>query len=395
MFGRSTDDAVIEVLEQMHGVANASTRLLLAAIVEVDQRELWTADGAHSMAMWLEMRHGVASATARRWLRVARGLVFCPELAATFEAGHLSWDQLVAAVELVAFGGGDDAVVSRDAVGRSAAELDRLAREARRVSREETLERDRKRYVHLRWDLAGGGVRINGWLPDADGKVVERALLRGADEQPNEPDGVPIFRPIGERMADALTDMSSARVGADADPDRATVVVHVDAHALAGGNDAMDLAALELGPVVSMATVHRVACDGRCQVVVDDLLGRTVEVAKTKHAVPRWLRRRVLARDGSCRWPGCGRMALLHAHHIKWWTRDGGPTEEGNLCALCPFHHRLVHEGGWEIEGDPLGRLRFTSPLGKVIVAGPPGLRDDVRDELGLRWTADPPVPAA
>jgi hypothetical protein len=144
-----------------------------------------------------------------------------------------------------------------------------------------------------------------------------------------------------------------------------------------------------------MATAHRLACDGRCQVVVDDLFGHTVEVAKTVHTPPRWLRRRILHRDGACRWTGCERTALLHVHHIRWWTRDGGLTEESNLVALCPFHHRLVHEGGWEIQGNPIGRLTFTGPDGRRITAGPPPLRDDIRTELGLDWTSDPPHQAA
>ena len=29
----------------------------------------------------------------------------------------------------------------------------------------------------------------------------------------------------------------------------------------------------------------------------------------------------------------------------------------GNMTLLCPYHHRLVHEGGWRIEGDPNGEL--------------------------------------
>lgn len=393
MFVAETNETIEDVVGQMHGVGSASMRILLAGVVELDQREAWRDDGARSMAMWLEMRHGVNGMTARQWVRMGRGLVFCPTLAATFEAGHLSWDQLVAAVDLVAYGGADEAAVAADAVGRSAAELERLAREARRVSRDETLDRQRMRYLRVRWGR-DGMFHIHGRLAEAEGKAVEQVLRRMAEAQPGDPD-VPVFRPFDECMADALGDLASARLAEDADPDRATVVLHLDAHALAGDNDALDLAALELGPLVSMATAHRLACDGRCQVVVDDLLGRTVEVAKIKHAVPRWLRRRVLHRDGGCRWPGCGRTALLHAHHIKWWTRDGGPTEEDNLCALCPFHHRLVHEGGWEIGGDPIGRLRFTSPQGRVLTGGPPGLRDDVRNELDLRWRSEPPVPAA
>ena len=394
VFSEHPDVELVEVVDQMHAIGNASTAMLLAALVVLDQRDAYRVDGAWSTVMWLQMRHGMTRANAARHVRVARGLVFCPQLAAAFQEGRLSFDQLVPCVELVAYGWGDDATVAADSVGRTAWDLTRLARDAKRVSVEEANERHKQRYLRLRPDHDEGGGRIDGWLPDAEYKTVETALRRGAAGQPNEPDAL-VPRSLGERMADALVDLCSAGLADDADPDRATVVVHVDAHALAGNNHSLDLASLELGSVISMATVHRLACDGRCQVVVDDLLGRTVEVAKTVHTPPRWLRRRVLHRDGCCRWSGCERQSLLHVHHIKWWTRDRGPTEESNLVALCPFHHRLVHEGGWEIHGDPLGRLTFIRPNGTTITAGPPPLRDDIRDELGLRFTGDPPDHAA
>lgn len=395
MFDGCDDDGLVEVIDQMHALSNVAMSRLVEALVVFDQRDGWKVDGAHSSQMWLRMRHGMTDARAHQVVRVARGLVFCPAIAARFDAGTLSWEQLVACVDLVAYGWADDATVAADAVGRTAWELKRLARDAKKVSLAEAQQRHRQRYVRTRWDLDEGGMRIDGWLPDADAKLVETALSRGANDQPDDPDTAGVRRRLGERMADALVELSSARLGADTDPDRATVVVHVDAHALAAGNDGLDLASLELGPVIAMATVHRLACDGRCQVVVDDLLGRAVEVAKPVHTPPRWLRRRILDRDGGCRWPGCERQALLHVHHIKWWTRDGGLTEEANLCALCHFHHRLVHEGGWDIEGDPTGRLTFVAPHGRRITSNPPPLRHDIRHQLGLRWTGDPPGQAA
>ena len=209
--------------------------------------------------MWLCMRQGMTDARAHQVVRVARGLVFCPHLAERFDAGSLSWEQLAACVELVAYGWGDDATVAADAVGRTAWELKRMAREAKKVSLAHAQERHRQRYLRTRWDLDEGGMRIDGWLPDAEAKVVQTALDRGADDQPADPESPGVKRWRNERNADALVELCSAALAADADPDRATVVVHVDAHALAGGNDALELAALELGPVISMATAHRLA----------------------------------------------------------------------------------------------------------------------------------------
>jgi hypothetical protein len=393
----SIDAAEIEeVVGQMVAVSNAALRVALAGIVELDQREAWRVDGAHSMASWLEMRHGLSATTARQWVRVARGLVFCPELAATFEAGHLSWDQLMSSIDLVAFTSLADADVAADAVGRTSAELDRLARDARRLTRDDAQARHRERYLRMRWEREGT-LRLHGRLSDVEGKAFELAIRRGADDQPTDPTCA-VLRPIEERQADALHDLVSARLAADADPDLATVVVHVEADAVLGP-DAVDddddgLASIQLGPVISRSTVLRLCCDGRIQLVVDGPMGETVHVARTVHAVPRWARRKALHRDGGCRWPGCGRTALLHVHHIRWWSR-GGLTEDMNLVALCHFHHRLVHEGGWKVEGNPFGRLRFIRPDGHALSTGPPGLRDDVRKMLGLAPRNAPPVRAA
>src|SRR5690349_18219600 len=112
VFSEHPDEELVVVIDQMHGVSNASLAMLLAALVELDQRDGWRVDGAWSMAMWLQMRHGLSKATAARYVRVARGLVFCPQLAAQFQAGKLSFDQLVPAVDLVAYGWGDDAAVA-------------------------------------------------------------------------------------------------------------------------------------------------------------------------------------------------------------------------------------------------------------------------------------------
>ncbi len=60
--------------------------------------------------------------------------------------------------------------------------------------------------------------------------------------------------------------------------------------------------------------------------------------------------RRLLAlRDGGCRFPGCSRPpAHTDAHHVVPWSA-GGATDIANAVLLCRFHHRLVHEGGWDL----------------------------------------------
>jgi hypothetical protein len=69
----------------------------------------------------------------------------------------------------------------------------------------------------------------------------------------------------------------------------------------------------------------------------------------------------LLARDRSCRFPGCGAVRFLHAHHVVSWT-DDGPTDLDNLVTLCGHHHRFVHRSGWRLQPDGRGRWTFHAP---------------------------------
>ena len=66
------------------------------------------------------------------------------------------------------------------------------------------------------------------------------------------------------------------------------------------------------------------------------------------------LKRALLARDQGCRFPGCTHTKWLDAHHVVHWA-DGGETTLENLVMLCSKHHRLLHEGGFEIKPGPPG----------------------------------------
>jgi hypothetical protein len=67
---------------------------------------------------------------------------------------------------------------------------------------------------------------------------------------------------------------------------------------------------------------------------------------------------------------------MTDAHHVEFWA-NGGKTNLPKLLPLCYFHHRLVHEGGWQVvlAGDA---FRFIAP-------DRPGL---TRRRWGERWAA-------
>ena len=73
-----------------------------------------------------------------------------------------------------------------------------------------------------------------------------------------------------------------------------------------------------------------------------------------------------IRRDRGCRFPGCPATHRLHGHHVKHWA-NGGETSLDNLVLLCPTHHRLVHEGGFDVQRLDDGAFRFTNPHGLAI----------------------------
>ena len=157
---------------------------------------------------------------------------------------------------------------------------------------------------------------------------------------------------------------------------------------------------VEDGTRISAETSQRLGCDASRVVMQHDADGRIFEVGAKTRTIPPALRRALLYRDRSCRFPGChGRFC--QAHHIRHWAQ-GGPTTLSNLVLLCRRHHRAVHEEGYQVDRLPDGELRFRRPDGRVIpnVPSPPEAPTDpvgtVRtdnDAAGIvvsAWTATP-----
>jgi hypothetical protein len=101
-----------------------------------------------------------------------------------------------------------------------------------------------------------------------------------------------------------------------------------------------------------------------------DADGRAVEIGARTRTIPPALRRALLHRDRSCRFPGCG-SRFGQGHHVRHWAA-GGPTTLGNLVLLCRRHHRAVHEEGYQVDRRPGGALRFSLPDGRPLPDVPP-----------------------
>lgn len=119
------------------------------------------------------------------------------------------------------------------------------------------------------------------------------------------------------------------------------------------------------------AGVGRVACDALLTPLLLDSHGVVVDLGRAQRLFSGAQRRLLAARDGGCRWPGCGRPpAHTDAHHILSWL-DGGRTDLTNALLLCRHHHRLTHEGRWRIHVADAAR----GGNGPVTIEGPNGQR--------------------
>ncbi|TVP44731.1 MAG: HNH endonuclease [Gemmatimonadales bacterium] len=168
---------------------------------------------------------------------------------------------------------------------------------------------------------------------------------------------------------------------------RYQVVLHVDLETLQRGGDPLGRSELADGIRVSHETSRRVACDAGLVPLVKKLLpdGRTriLEIGRLRRPVSPPLRRALEARDGGCRFPGCG-CRYTEAHHIVHWA-DGGETNLANCILLCRHHHRLLHEGRWSMTLRGEGQPVFHDPRGGTHYDGrwsPPRIPPAVVAEL-------------
>ena len=142
------------------------------------------------------------------------------------------------------------------------------------------------------------------------------------------------------------------------------VVVHVDAEVLTRGTAGR--CEIEHHTAIAAETARRLCCDGGIVATVDGPRGEPLSVGRRTRSIPPALRRALMSRDRGCRFPGCPSTHHLHGHHVRHWA-EGGETTLDNLVLLCPVHHRLVHEGGFDVRRLDDGALRFTDPNGNPV----------------------------
>ncbi len=118
----------------------------------------------------------------------------------------------------------------------------------------------------------------------------------------------------------------------------------------------------------SAETSRRISCDSGLVRIDHAPDGSILDVGRRTRTIPPALRRALEARDRGCRFPGCG-LRFTDGHHVTHWS-EGGETSLAGCVLLCRFHHRLVHEGGWQVGWWGPGRAVFHDPRGGLQFDG-------------------------
>ena len=401
----------------------AATYELLCDLREFDRRHGW--EGFRSYAHWLNWRTGLDLGAAREKLRVAAALADLNHLSAAMACGRLSYS-IVRALTRVATPITEARLIAV-ACGATAAQVERLVRAWREADRAAQPDAEKlrlaRRMLSTRVDDDGMLVLRARLTPEV-GAVVLRALEAALEQAPAAGEGDQDTG-IGQRRADALGLVAESALAGGLDPgtagDRFQVTVHVDAAGLSSPEAATDArhVSAEIAPgeaaapdadppdalcdpvathgrdrvalvtdreagqaVIEQAgglhvgarAARRVACDAGLVVLRHGSDGGVLDVGRRTRTIPTALRRALENRDrNQCQFPGCT-SRHCDAHHVVHWA-DGGETKLSNLVQVCRFHHRALHEEGFQVVADGAGQFQFLRPDGEPLPAVAPAPR--------------------
>jgi len=101
---------------------------------------------------------------------------------------------------------------------------------------------------------------------------------------------------------------------------------------------------------ISQETLDRLICTSGTVEVTFDPNGQPLNLGREERVFSQAQRVALAARDGGCMWGDCDKPpSRTEAHHLEQWQRDHGPTDIRLGVLLCPPHHLLLHNQGWQI----------------------------------------------
>ena len=229
------------------------------------------------------------------------------------------------------------------------------------------------------YNEADGMSTVVAILPAADAQIVmnsiEAFILRqeqlssGGGVAHTSGEGTSAKLTIDQKRADALSAICTnflSEISETVTPQRRplTVNVTIDLPTLLGlAENPGQLAGY--GPIPA-SVARELASDAKWKrFITEPQTGNLLDFGRESYEPPQQLKDFLIARDRTCRFPGCRRSALLSdLDHAESWD-SGGSTSPDNIGALCRRHHRLKTHDGWMIESFSDGSCTWTSPLGK------------------------------
>jgi hypothetical protein len=314
----------------------------LAVLAVLDERRALAPD--------LAAASGVSDATVRRELETARQLESLPEVAAAAHSGVLSVEQLAPTVELA--DEDTDGEWAARAADASPMALQRMAREQRIPTREESIARRQRRSLR-KWRDDHGFLCGRFELPMEHGGAEVESFFDQVAEKMRPAKGQ-AWDALEHRHADTLIALCKLDAPVDGRDDEDRAVVPTMA---ARPMVVIDVPLEGPATLCGMPLPHEWVEAWRAEVIVQlravDGDGNPVADGPIRKFVSDKRRRGVLRRDGHCRWPGCRRRLRLQVHHLtpsSW----GGTDAMANLAAVCPAHHALlIPHGEYVLEGNP------------------------------------------
>ena len=236
----------------------------------------------------------------------------------------------------------------------------RHAADPKRYAAEQAEQVEQRRLKLSTW--MDGSLVISGQLDPVGGAALLTAIRPLARKSGAHDD-----RCLEQRNADALVELASGG-GSQA---QIQVTSSIETLLALAGSPAAEM---EFSLPVSSKTIERLACDSSIARVLLNSESLVIDVGRSKRVVSEPGRRALAARDGHCRWSECDRPpSRSAAHHLVHWIH-GGSSDLDNLTLLCHRHHRLVHEGGWQLVRADDGRMLTIPP---VVTFGAPARGPD------------------
>ena len=362
------------------------TGVRLACLQAVAESGAWGLDGSKSMPWALARREDAAIGSVRAEVTLAQRLtVELPLTAAALRAGEVSLDKAKLLARLAPTSNARRVALRDPDSGEAfllakARDLDvwGLTRAIRywgyRVdpdADDKTYRDDQGRFeLRIADTLDGGDVR--GLLSPETTELV-RTALRAITGTPASTD----HRTTAQRNHDALGDLArfflesgTCGGGAKVKP-HLNVSVKLETVLARAGETGVDPAVFtETGQPIPRHVFDRIACDSEVTRIVFGPDSEPLDVGRTHRTVTPAQRRAVIARDKTCRGPGChAPPRLCEVHHLIWWTRNG-VTSVRNSGLLCWRCHDWVHAEDIAITHEG-GTWTFTHPDGRTTIRGP------------------------